>query len=293
MSSGGDAGPDGPARRSPRRAARRRDERRAVEDDPRRPTESTRASATSPGASRLRPVRSARPATASTAGGSAPPVPVTVRQLAEPRSTPGCGRLDVPGLVEHDQPRRFRAVGVGGLAEQQAATRALGQRRPRPRAGNRSPRARTAADPARGRGRGSPMRLRRSCAARAAAPGRLRTRCSPASGGWRWDRPRWPRAGSRARAPSARRPRVVDVVLEYSERDRLRRQLRDGLVEVARDQQRRRVEREPARRHVVGDHARYASADPSQNATRSSPLPASETMWSSARSLAYGRMGAS
>ena len=86
----------------------------------------------------------------------------------------------------------------------------------------------------------------------AAAPGRRPSPCWPASAGCGWDRRRSPRAASRCpRAERATLGQLVDVVLVVLVREPLRRELGHARSEVAGDQQRRGVEREPAGRHVV------------------------------------------
>lgn len=54
-------------------------------------------------------------------------IPVAVGQFGEPTPHAGRERLDVPLVVEHDQPRSVRAVWSGGFADDQAPLRPVGE----------------------------------------------------------------------------------------------------------------------------------------------------------------------
>ena len=225
--------------------------------------------ATSPGRSATPAVRSAWPPTARTAGGSGPP-PIAAGQAGEPALGAGRCRLDLQCSVRTSSPGR------PGRSGSRASPISSARRAPSPSAGATARRKRFSSGSKRGspgarvEARDSPTVARPWCAARRSSswsppmvhvglPARTLRRV--AAGGL-----------VERRDPgvaSARRRHVVDVRAAVLVAQRLRRQPGSTpRVEVAGDQQRRRVQREPARAPGSAAPAGRRSRRPRARASR-------------------------
>ena len=236
----------------PPRARRRPAPRRAGR--PRCPTrDSTRASATSPGSSRPSAVRSARPATAGRRRQPAG-IPVAVRQVAQPAIHSRRGDSTSP-VRQHDAAPASPAT--AGRAPRRRAGR--GARHRQLRRDRRQEGlllvverwlAGRAVDPDRAPRVAGPVAAPRSSPDRRPSPCSCATRArcgSPPVASCRVDTPA---LGARDVGD------LVDVVLVVLVREHLRWELGQPVVVVARDQERRRVERVPARRDRSGERPR-------------------------------------
>jgi hypothetical protein len=180
-------------------------------------------------------------------------VPVTVRQRGQPALDARRDRLDLPIVGEHDQTGRVRTFRVGSLPNQQGSACPFGQRGRHQTderqlsvvelwlAGLAVQPQRPPYLPGRGAQGGDELlvtaqghvRVPAGAAGRVPAGG-LVQRGDPSLGAGDIDQ-------------------LVDVLLVVLVKQPFRRQLGDGFVEVAGDQQRGRVHGEPARRPVMGD----------------------------------------
>jgi hypothetical protein len=185
-------------------------------------------------------------------GKLAAPLPVAIGKLRQPALDAGRERLDAPVVGQDDQAGGVRSLGVGGLAHQQPALGALGQvRRHRPQEADLvlaeegpvrlAVEAQHAPDLAGPRPQGEQQLLVAAVGTDVEVPLRASPRIAPG----RLVQRRDPARGTR----DVRHP--VEVVLEVLVREPLPRDLGEALLVVARGQQRRRVEREPAGRQEV------------------------------------------
>ena len=256
--------------------------------------ESTRASATSPGAPRAR--RSAargRPPPAPTAG-SRPRLPVAVRaarraSARRPASSDSTLQSSVGRPARAPPvPRGRRASPTSSPRRAPSARYGAASRRKASSSASNSGCARLAVEAehapgvARPRAQGDEQFLVAAVGLHVGLPARAAARVAAGRLVQRRDAPLG--AGDVGQ--------LVDVVLEVLVREPLRRQLRHLRLEVAGDQQRRRVEREPAGRHVVRhERWRRPRSTSRQNVTRSRPCPARSAILSCARCFAYPLMG--
>ena len=181
--------------------------------------------------------------------------PRAIRKVGQPALDAGRQRLDLPAMVEHDQPGRLGPFGIDRLADQQAAAHAVGQI-----AGDRAQEVELV---------GAELALAGLAVEREHPPG-LRRRRAAAKPDQRLvlaaeglDRRPEPRAAAHVAAGRLMQGRdpppgahdvgeLVEILAVVLEREPVVRKLGKPLVVVAGDEQRRRVQRVEARRQVPG-----------------------------------------